>query len=573
MIWILSLFLPVLLSFVVLFGRIRPGWYAALLGGAAIPALAAGLTEPPGTVLSWFLLESAFGLDETRRVLLTFTAALWGIAGVYAGAYLGRDASRGGFGFFFLLAMAGNIGLIVARDVPLFYTCFVLMTFASYGLVIHTRKPDALRAGRIYIVMAILGEILLLAGIFLVVAEADSFLLEDMGPALGAMEQRNPALLLLLAGFGVKAGAVPLYFWLPLAHPVAPTPASAVLSGAMIKAGLIGWLHFSTGGGTDLPGWSGMIIGMGLLAALGAVALGLFQTDPKTNLAYSSISQMGLMTVLFGIGLASADAAATAVPALALYAWNHGLAKGALFLGTGVALAAGRVRPWILACLALPAAAIAGAPLTGGMFAKYGLKDAAAYGPEPWVAIIQWALPISALGTALLLGRFLWLYAGKSGSDGTGVPPRGMAIPWIILLGIVALGTPWALSHFDLETARPSFDPGSLLEATWPLVAAAAILLLAARVGFGRRTSPAVPPGDFIVVLESLLTRMRQSWKKPGLPDIRHTAINLVPVIDHIMHLETTRKIVDRAERRLETWNVVGVLFIAIILALILVLA
>ncbi len=566
MIWLVSIFLPLVLAPVVLFGGFRSGWYGAIVGGAALPAFVAGLLAPATAEIPWLLLESSFGLDQTRQALLSFTALLWGFAGIYAGSYLRNDPSRKSFGFFFLLAMAGNLGLIVSQDVPGFYTYFVLMTFASYGMVIHARTREALRAGRIYLIMSIMGEILLLAGIYFVVAAADSFLLEDMGPALGAMENRNVALSLLLAGFGVKAGAIPLYFWLPLAHPVAPTPASAVLSGAMIKAGLLGWIHFSPAGSAAVPGWSGILIAAGLLAAFGAVVIGLFQNDSKTNLAYSSISQMGLMTVLFGTGLASMEAWETAAPALALYAWNHGLAKGALFLGVGVALAARRGNPWVTAGLAFAALSIAGAPLTGGEFTKYGLKETVVFAPDGWRNTVLWLLPLSALGTSLLLGRFLWLCWHKMGTAKEQGSARTLGTPWVVLLGLVAVGVPFANTYLGMGIPRPSLGFGSFVEAIGPIAAGAAILAAAARIPARKRYFPNVPPGDFIVVFERLVTFVRETWRKKGLPDVTHGPINFVPIVDRLITMEGTRGIMDRVERRLGAWNVVGVLIALIAL-------
>jgi len=566
MIWTLAITLPLVLAFVVLCGKFRPVWYGLILGAGALPAMFAGIVDAAPLQVTWLLLESGFGLDPTRRIFLTFSGLLWAVAGIYAGGYLANDPQRKRFGFFFLLAMVGNIGLIAAEDLPAFYTFFVLMTFAAYGLVVHNGSRAALRAGRIYIIMAIMGELLLLAGVFLVVVEADSHLLVDMGSALAVMDYRSIALLLLLAGFGVKAGAIPLYFWLPLAHPVAPTPASAVLSGAMIKAGLLGWLHFSPSPWAGLPEWSSWLIAAGLLAAFGAVVVGIFQTDPKTNLAYSSISQMGLMTVVFAIGLASADAWQQASPAVALYAWNHGLAKGALFLGVGVALATRRGKGWVLAGLAFAAATIAGAPLTGGAVTKYGLKEIVDLAPGGWGSALLWLMPLSALGTSLLLGRFLWLCWQKMGAEADHGSFPALAGPWVALLAVVAVGVPWVDAAFGLQVPMPGFDFAGLVDASWPLVLAAAILWATMRFCRDRHPLPVLPAGDLLVLIEECLIRLRNSWYRMGLPDLRKGAINLVPLVDRIIALEGTRAIVDRTERRLGEWSVVGLLFVLILL-------
>jgi len=311
----------------------------------------------------------------------------------------------------------------------------------------------------------------------------------------------------------------------------------------------------------------------GLLAAFGAVAIGLCQSDPKTNLAYSSISQMGLMTTLFGIGLASTEGWETVAPALALYAWNHGLAKGALFLGVGVVLAANRAKGWVMAGLALPALTIAGAPFTGGAFTKYALKDAAEFAPGGWTDLILWLMPLSALATSLLLGRFLWISRQRMGSESGHASFGGLAAPWMVLLGIVALSVPWANAHYGLGTPLPPVTLGALFEATWPLAVAAGILWGTARFPSSTASLPSVPPGDFIVPIERLVSAVRDIWNRKGLPDLTRGAINLVPIVDRIIALEGTREVVDRAERQLGTWNVVGFLFALIALGFILALA
>ncbi|MGE5306870.1 MAG: proton-conducting transporter membrane subunit [Alphaproteobacteria bacterium] len=108
---------------------------------------------------------------------------------------------------------------------------------------------------------------------------------------------------MILTAFAIKAGALGLRFWLPLADPAAPVPASAVLSGAMIKAGLLGWLRFLPLGEASLPGFGYFVIAGGLGAAFFVTLIGVTQKNPKTLLAYSSISQMGIITTGVGTGL------------------------------------------------------------------------------------------------------------------------------------------------------------------------------------------------------------------------------------------------------------------------------
>src|SRR5690606_5123444 len=209
------------------------------------------------------------------------------------------------------------------------------------------------------------------------------------------------------------------------------TPASAVLSGAMLKAGLLGWLRFLPLGAVALPSHGLACAVAGVSAAFLAAALGLTQKDPKTILAYSSVSQMGFLTATLGVGLAEPSAGPAVTLALAFYAIHHGLAKGALFLGTGVAKATGSGRPRRLVALGLGllALGIAGAPLSSGALAKIALKGAAAEGP--WTALPV-VLAVAAVGSTLIMAHFL--HRTLPPSAGPLVPNVGLWVPWAALL-------------------------------------------------------------------------------------------------------------------------------------------
>lgn len=246
----LSLGLPVLLSLLLLLPA-RHGLMLRLAPLAFLPPLLLALGGPSAQVLDlpWLLLGTRLYLDDTGRFFLLFTALTWLAAGVYGQAYMNNDARRRGFWVFFLATQAGNLGVCLAQDAASFYLFFALMTFAAYGLVVHTRTDEAWRAGRVYLAMAVLGEVALVAGLMLAAHVAGSLYIADLGRAPLPVS----AVSLLLLGFGVKVGLPLLHLWLPLAHPVAPVLASAVLSGVMLKAGLLGWLHFLPLGHQALP--------------------------------------------------------------------------------------------------------------------------------------------------------------------------------------------------------------------------------------------------------------------------------------------------------------------------------
>jgi formate hydrogenlyase subunit 3/multisubunit Na+/H+ antiporter MnhD subunit len=521
--------------------------YAALVPTLSATILGAALTGPtvslaapaaPPLALEWpqLLLGLRFGLDGLGTVFLLLAGLLWSLAGWAAQIYHRHDERRHALWGFWLAALSGNLWLIVAQDAIGFYAGFALMSFAAYGLVVHARSADAWRAGRVYLIMAVLGEALLLSGLLLRVAGSESLALPLEGNG-GQHASLSTALIFL--GFGVKAGVLGLHLWLPLAHPVAPTPASAVLSGVMIKAGLLGWMRFLPLGAEPWPLLGAAALLLGLLAALIAVLIGLTQRQPKVLLAYSSISQMGFMTLGIGAALLHPGAWPALAPALALYALHHGLAKGTLFLGVAaVAQATGAARRWALAMQALPALALAGLPLSSGFWAKDGLKQALSGLPAPWPEALTWLLPIGALGTTLLMLRLLWLQAHPQADPHAGghATPT-LRAPWLaLLLASLALGVPGLLVFLGIAplglplpfAAAPAlaYPAFSLALAMLPLLLGAALAGAALHwSGYtltGRqhsphsphsshsqpkRTLPQITPGDLLSLIEAPLLR------------------------------------------------------------------
>ena len=192
---------------------------------APVPALLTSIFLPETTLqLSFVLLGMVWQLDSMARPLLMMTALLWLLAGVFARGYMPLEGLRR-FTMFWLATLIGNLALLLAKDIASFYTGFALMTFAGYGLVIHSLSKDALRAGKIYIGMAILGEVLILAGFISLIPSLVEPMLFHVPLAIAEHPHSIWISALLFAGFGVKAGVLGLHFWLPLAHPVAPKPA------------------------------------------------------------------------------------------------------------------------------------------------------------------------------------------------------------------------------------------------------------------------------------------------------------------------------------------------------------
>lgn len=472
---------------------------------AAVPALVAALALPvtPPMTVPGALLGSEIGLDATAKVFLLFTSLLWLAAGAYARSYIARPQQQR-FYLYFLLTLAGNLGVIVAQDMLSFYFGYALMSFAAYGLIVFEGNAAAMRAGRVYILLMVASEVLVFAAFVLAANAAGGTSLIMVQEALVSADNRHLIIALMLAGFGVKAGLLGLHAWLPLAHSQAPTPASAVLSGAMVKVGVLAWLRLLPLGLATEPTWAIVFLVLGLAAAFYGVAVGLTQRHPKTVLAYSSISQMGIMTAAVGMALLAPATGPTMVAVITFYALQHSLNKGALFLGVGLANAQHRLSHWWLwLTLAIPALALAGSPWTSGMLAKLLLKKQTLELPAFWAQLLPLTLSIGSLATALLLARFLFLVRPDANAHPRR-PALGLLVPWLLLL-ILAQLVPW------LSTPKlPAFTLMTVINSAWPV--ATAILIGAAVVKWKLlRNAPIVPAGDLLSILASVAKRLTLS--------------------------------------------------------------
>lgn len=452
----LALYATVLLPIMLAALAIRPGARQLVLNLAAaapLPALVLAFLAPEARLTgSWLLMETTLGLEPVGRTFLAFTAILWCAAAITARRWMRDDPHATSFVVAFLLAMAGNFGLIVAQDALSFYAFFALMSFASYGMVVHARGDAAYGAGRLYMAFVVAGELALFAGLLLAVRDAGSFLLADIRTS----SMSATAAALVIGGFAVKLGIMPLHFWLPPAHSAAPVPASAVLSGAMIKAGLFGMLATLPLGMQALENHGTVLMAAGLATIFAAALLGVRQSSAKATLGFSSVSQMGIVALAIGAGLAAPEAWDILLPVVAFLAAHHALAKGALFLGVGVFAAADGTRARILTILllAVPAGVLAGVVATSGSFGKEALKIALEAGSEAWLTWLTAALVASGLATTLLMARFgflLWRHTPD-------VPPHLRSRPESIVAPFLTLATISVL----LPMAWPIVAPGGV---------------------------------------------------------------------------------------------------------------
>lgn len=435
--------------------------------------------------LDTVLLSVRVVLDESSRLVLAVVAFIW-IGAVFRQAAAGWIARR--YQLCFLLTQFGSLAAIVVDDPVAYYAGFSIMTLASYGLV--DVGPRARWAAALYLGSTLVGEMLLLGGLMMTGGEPDG-----LAPGL------------ILIGLGAKLGMLPFHVALAPAYAVAPAAGAAVLGGVLTTVAAVGWLRFLPAEGSE--NLVGPAVVLGLAAAFAGAVLGLFQRDAKALLAYSTVSQMGLLTL--GVGLALAGGwQQTAAPLLLLFILHHALAKTALLLGldeAGVALG----RPLWLA-LALLSLSLAGFPGTGGTVAKGGVESLADDG-----GALTALLPLTSVATAALMTRFLML----------AWPERGrarMVIGWPSLAGAAAaLLLPWGLAAPELVAA--AWSPGKIAAHVWPAVAGVALAVVHRKF----LPRPSLPAGDIAVWLWRRLRRRRWLRRAAPVPRKRRWTIPLPP--------------------------------------------
>ncbi len=467
-----------------------PAW----LGVAPLPALAAALPPLFGLPLAVELpaLRISLMLDLPGAMLLGVSALLWSAAGAYAATFLQSSGFSLRFIGCWLLTLAGSVGVFMSDDLLSFYLVFALASLPAYSLIAHDDDAPARRAGSVYMAFTILSEALLLMG-FVLLAAGDptgSVQIRDVMAALPQSPWRDSALAFTAAGFVLKVGLVPMHGWMPLAYAAAPIPAAAALSGAGVKAGVIGFIRFLPFDAT-MPLAGELLVALGLFSAFYGVLVGMTQANPRTVLAYSSISQMGVIAAVLGMGLAPGDDG-TAVTG-AFYAAHHVLAKGAMFMAVGVIAmsATDRRRPTLLLA-ALVALGLGGLPLTGGALAKLAIKEPLGDG------LLGILTALSSIGTTVLMVHFLVRLA-RTAAPPTGLAPApGCLMPWRIT-ALAAIGVPWLLFYLGGGDLIGAVAAGALLEAAWPVAVGVVLAFALARWGY---RLPHIPPGDVVVPME-----------------------------------------------------------------------
>ncbi|MBI5509459.1 MAG: hydrogenase 4 subunit B [Deltaproteobacteria bacterium] len=374
---------------------------AALAGAAFALSLLLGQAAPrprvdlppvfPFAVLS-------LSVDGLSAFFLLVVTLITVAAAVYGPAYLGAHAPAPVVQTLALGVFVGCMALVCcAGDGLTFLLAWEGMTLASYLLVVcDVKNPENTRAGLLYLVMAHAGTAALLV-VFLGLKEhARAFDFDALRAAARTLDgpTRTTFFMLALAGFGAKAGIVPLHVWLPKAHPAAPSHASALMSGVMLKVAIYGIFRFgfdilAPAGGALPASWGWTVLFLGTVSAVIGVLLALQQHDLKRLLAFHSVENVGIILIGAGVAMllcgdrAGRDLATLALAAALLHTLNHAAFKGLLFLGAGSVIRGTGVRnieelgglarrmPWTAWLFLLGAVAISALPPLNGFVSEW----------------------------------------------------------------------------------------------------------------------------------------------------------------------------------------------------------
>ena len=282
----------------------------------------------------------SFRLDGFRVLYALVGGVMWLMTSLLSRQYFAHHYhNRNRYYFFFLLTLGATLGVFLSDDLYTTFIFFEIMSFTSYTWVAHDETPGAMRAAETYLAVAIIGGMVMLVGLFLLKYTVGTLAIGELHEACAAVADKTmiwAASLCILCGFGAKAGMFPMHIWLPKAHPVAPAPASALLSGILTKSGIFGVIVVSANIFREDAAWGNMLLVLALITMLGGAVLAVFSTNLKRTLACSSMSQIGFILTGIAMSCLLGHENALAARGALLYMVNHSLFKLILFMAAGV---------------------------------------------------------------------------------------------------------------------------------------------------------------------------------------------------------------------------------------------
>ncbi len=338
-----------------------------------------------------------FTLEGFRCVYGLVAAFMWMMTLLFSKEYMAHEEHTDRYYLFQLMTLGATMGVFLSSDLFTTFICFEIMSFTSYVWVAQEETKGALRAAETYLAVAVLGGMVMLMGLFMLYEMLGTLEMSSLLTAAAGCENKTGlyiAGICTLVGFGAKAGAFPLHIWLPKAHPVAPAPASALLSGILTKSGIFGILVVSCNIFLYDKPWGMLLLVLGLFTMFGGAMLAVFSVDLKRTLACSSMSQIGFILVGIGMQCILGEENGLAIRGTLLHMLNHSLIKLVLFMIAGVVVmnihklnlndiqGYGRKKPFLKFTFLAGVLGIAGIPLFNGYISKTLLHESIVEGTE-----------------------------------------------------------------------------------------------------------------------------------------------------------------------------------------------
>jgi hydrogenase-4 component B len=500
----------------ILFSR-RPGLVTGLLyplgalGGIGLAVAALSAMGAPWTAMVLPLGLPDLPFHVRLDALSCFFLALLGAASagvsLYAAGYFAhaQPGERALTCLLYHAFLASMAIVLIADDAYLFMVAWESMALASYFLVTTDHKvPENRSAGFLYLLIAHIGAIAILLSFGVMRGAGGDYTFDFMRATDLTPFWASAAFLLALFGFGAKAGLLPLHVWLPEAHPAAPSPVSALMSGVMLKTAIYGLLRVTF---DLLPyqiwWWGVLALSLGLITALFGVMFAAVQTDMKRLLAYSSIENIGIIVAGAGLTIVfhaydNPQLAALSLVATLYHCLNHACFKSLLFMGTGSVLHATRERrlgklggliramPWVAVLSLVGTLAMAGVPPLNGFVSEWLLLQAFLFSPtlpNPYlnmlVPVAAAALVLAAALSAYVMVKFYGVvFLGRPRSDLAGARDAGpwerAGLAWLaaacIGLGIFPFAVLGVLDHVTVPLLRHAIGPEAA-RSGWLLIA------------------------------------------------------------------------------------------------------
>ena len=363
------------------------------------------------------VLKIAFRVDELAILFAILTTVMWVLVGVYSFGYMVHDKNKKGYTFFYILVYFVLLGLDFSANLITMYLFYELMTLSTIPLILHEKTEESVAAAMKYLFYSIAGAFLALFGIFVLAEYAPTLSFVAGGSMSASMNSGLilTGIFLMIVGFGAKAGMFPLHAWLPIAHPVAPAPASAVLSGIIAKAGvfaIVRTVFYVVGADVIRGSWVQTAwMCLALLTIVMGSTRAFEENILKKRLAYSTVSQISYVL----LGLATLHP--IGVTGALLHVIFHSAAKDLLFIGAGSIIhqtgktkvdelrGIGQKMPVTLGCFAFASLSLVGIPPFAGFFSKWYLANGAL---ASGTSAFSWIGPIVLLLSALLTAAYLF---------------------------------------------------------------------------------------------------------------------------------------------------------------------